>query len=47
MLFDEKLFQIVEQECIKQGVIADFEKDNGKITGRMNIPGLGYHRSAK
>lgn len=37
MLFDEKLFQIVEQECIKQGVIADFEKDNGKITGRMMI----------
>lgn len=29
--------QTVEQECIKQGIIANFEKTNGKVTGRMMI----------
>lgn len=37
MLFDEKLFQVVETECEKRGVIKDFEKTNGKIKGRMMI----------
>jgi hypothetical protein len=37
MLFDKELFDVVEESCIKNGVISDFEKTNGKIKGRMMI----------
>ena len=37
MLRDEKLFEIVENTLIENGTIAAFEKEYGKIKGRMMI----------
>lgn len=37
MLKDEKLFEALENFLRKRGTIAEFEQENGKITGRMMI----------
>ena len=37
MLINQELFNTVEQALLKNGTIADFENENGKITGRMMI----------
>ena len=37
MLADKELFDYVESELKKRGIIDDFEKENGKIRGRMMI----------
>lgn len=37
MLINEELFNTVEQKLIENGTISDFEKNNGKIKGRMMI----------
>lgn len=37
MLIDEELFNNIEKILLEKGTISDFEKGNGKITGRMMI----------
>lgn len=37
MLIDKEMFDVVEMMLIKQGKIAAFEAENGKILGRMMI----------
>ena len=37
MLIEKDLFETVENELTANGVIRDFESENGKITGRMMI----------
>lgn len=37
MLIDKEMFDVVESMLIKQGKIAAFEAENGKILGRMMI----------
>ncbi len=37
MLTDKELFDYVESELKARGIIEDFEKENGKIKGRMMI----------
>ena len=37
MLRDEKAFDIVEKTLIENGKMADFEKEYGKIKGRMMV----------
>ena len=37
MLADKEMFDVVEQILIKNGEIANFERENGKILGRMMI----------
>ena len=37
MLINEELFERVEKSLSKNGTIERFEKENGKITGRMMI----------
>jgi len=37
MLIDNNMFNIVEQVLSQNGTIEDFEKENGKIIGRMMI----------
>ena len=37
MLINEEMFKLVENTCTENGIIERFEKENGKILGRMMI----------
>lgn len=37
MLFDIEAFEKIEKELLEKGKIEEFEKENGKIKGRMMI----------
>ncbi len=37
MLIDKKMFDVVEEMLTENGTIEEFEKENGKIKGRMMI----------
>ena len=42
MLADKELFDYVESELKARGIIDDFEKENGKIKGRMMITQIEF-----